>query len=59
MTIEINIDQKYVDVWLMNGETPPELNLLREQYPDYEITIYRSGTGSLTELTAELLRVNL
>ena len=59
VTIDINIDQKFVDVWLLNGETPPELNLLRELYADYDLTVYRSGTCSLTELTAELLRVNL
>ena len=59
MTIDINIKDKYIDLWLDRGESTPDLGELRQQFPDYQITIFHSGSGDLASLTAELLKVNL
>ena len=59
MTIDINIKDKYIDLWLDRGESTPDLGELRQQFPGYQITVFHSGSGDLASLTAELLKVNL
>lgn len=58
MLVDLNIDKKYIDIWLSRGETPPDIGEYRQRYPGYSIAVFHSGTGDVKALTAELLRVN-
>ena len=58
MQIEINAQKKFIDIWLMRDELPPDIDDLRSRFPDFDINIWRSGHESLVALTAELLRNN-
>lgn len=59
MTVDCNIKEKYIDIWLGRGESTPDLDELRRQLPGYQIVVFHSGNGDLATLTAELLKVNL
>ena len=59
MLVDLNIEKKYIDIWLASGEDFPALNLLCAQYRDFDIAVIRSGPGSLPDLTAKLLQENL
>ena len=59
MTIEININKHYIDIWLGRGESAPDLSEIRQQFPGYDIAVLHSGSGNLAVLTAELLKANL
>lgn len=58
MTIDINHQKRYIDIWLSRGEASPDLNAYRQKYPGYSIAVFRSGNGDIKSLTAELLKVN-
>ncbi len=58
MVIERNDTEKYIDIWLRNGEATPDVSLFCQQYPGYTITVWHSGSQPLGPLTAELLRHN-
>jgi hypothetical protein len=58
MQIDLNPDKRYIDIWLGRGEAKPSVKDLKRVFPDYSITVFRSGSGDLAALTAELLRVN-
>ena len=57
--IDVDPKEKYVDIWLAHGDTPPDIQRLHALYPEFEITLFRSGTGDLAALTGELLKNNL
>lgn len=59
MTIEIDINKRYIDIWLGHGESTPDLSEIRLQFPGYQIAVFHSGDGDLENLTAELLKVNV
>ena len=59
MVIDINIDKKFIDIWLGRGESTPGLGELRQQFPGYDMAVLHSGSGNLAALTAELLKTNL
>ena len=58
MRIDINQSEKYIDIWLSRGENPPDLREWKVQNKEYQITVFRSGSGNLADLTADLLRQN-
>ena len=58
MQIDLNPDKRYIDIWLDRAEEKPSVKDLKRVFPDYSITVFRSGSGDLAALTAELLRVN-
>lgn len=61
MFVDINHECKYVDIWLANSDIEPK-NLITDivnQYPKYDIIVWRSGTRDLAKLTCELLSNNL
>ena len=58
MTIDINHQKRYIDIWLSRGEASPDLNAYRQKYPGYSIAVFRSGNGDVKRLTAELLKAN-
>lgn len=58
MVIDRNDTEKYIDIWLRKEETTPDVFLCCQQYPGYTITVWHSGSQSLGEITAELLRHN-
>ena len=58
MRIDVDPKEKYMDIWLAHGDTPPDAQRLHALYPDYDITLFRSGTGDLAALTGELLKNN-
>ena len=58
MTIDVNPIKKYIDIWLAHDEEPPDVSTFHEHNSNYQIVIWRSGTGDLAALTAELLRNN-
>lgn len=59
MTIEIDINKRYIDIWLGHGESAPDLSEIRQQFPGYDMAVLHSGSGNLAALTAELLKTNL
>lgn len=59
MRIDVDPKEKYMDIWLAHGDTPPDVQRLHALYPEFEITLFRSGTGDLAALTGELLKNNL
>ncbi len=59
MVIDINVEAKYIDIWLSHGETPPDIKAYRENYPGYSIAVFHSGSGDVKALTAALLKANL
>ena len=58
MLIKANLTKKYIDIWLAQGEAPPDLREFRKRYADYELVIWRSGSGNVAALTSELLCSN-
>ena len=56
--IDVDPKEKYMDIWLAHGDTPPDIQRLHALYPEFEITLFRSGTGDLAALTGELLKNN-
>ena len=58
MRIDVDPKEKYMDIWLAHGDTPPDVQRLHALYPEFEITLFRSGTGDLATLTGELLKNN-
>lgn len=56
--IDVNPSKKYIDIWLGQGDDPPDLRDIHSCFKGYEVVIWRSGTGNLTVLTADLLRAN-
>ena len=59
MTIDINHDKHYIDIWLAHGEALPDTKLLQEaRKEDYDVIVWRSGSGNLAALTSALLRNN-
>lgn len=59
MEININHSKKSIDIWVGHTDNPNvEISHYSEQYPEYDITIFRSGKQDLADLTAELLRIN-
>lgn len=59
MVIDINVEAKYIDIWLGHGEAPPDIKVYRETYPGYSIAVFHSGSGDVKALTAALLKANL
>ena len=58
MLIEINRKKRYVDIWLLGGESAPNMFEICQQYSGYDIAVFHSGKGRLDMLTAELLKAN-
>ena len=57
MTVTIDPTKRYVDIWLQHGEDF-DIRDLPEDLNGYRVTIFRSGSGNLVDLTRELLRNN-
>ena len=57
MQICVDSSSKYVDVWLKQDETI-DIDIVQKCFAGYDIIVWRSGRGNLSELTAELLKIN-
>ena len=62
LKIEISMPQKYVDIWLTHDDNPSDVQEYVREWkrwkPEYNITVFRSGSRDLGSLTADLLRQN-
>ena len=59
MSVDVNFDKRYIDIWLDRGEPTPDRSEIRQRFPGYQIAVFHSGSGDLAGLTAELLKVNV
>ena len=58
MRIDVNTSEKYIDIWLLRGENPPDCSEIKKCFPKYDIVIWRSGHEDFISLTAALLKNN-
>lgn len=59
MKININHSKKHINIWVGHADDPHvDINHYIEQYPEYDIAIFRSGKCDLAEATAKLLFLN-
>lgn len=53
------LDEKsnYITIWLSNGEQPPELDSICQQYnkASYKVAIFRSGNANIRDCVSGLL----
>lgn len=58
MVIDVDSNDKYIDIWLFKGEQAPSVDDYSRRHPDYDITIWHSGTQNVIDLTCKLLQNN-
>ena len=59
MQIDIYVEKRCIDIWIGSRESTPDICMIRQQFPNYDIALLHSGAGNLETLTAELLKANL